>query len=498
MLAGTPADRFASVADRVRACIVGAGPSGLTAAIELRRAGITDLVVLERAGRVGGAWEANTYPGCACDVRSRLYELRAAPWPEWSRAYAGQAEIAAYLRKVVEVFGLDSHLRLNTELLNATWDDAQGLWHITTSQGELDADVLISACGGLTEPFTPTVRGEFGGMQMHTARWRHDVDLSGKRVAVVGTGASAIQVIPALASEVEHLAVLQRTPPWVMPRNDRPVSARRRRALAAVPPLRQAARAWTSWANEAQLPSFWRPGPFRALGERMARRHLESQVSDPRMRARLTPTYDLGCKRILLSDDYYPALQRDNVIVASALDHLTADGVVDADGVEHGVDVVIWATGFKVLDPPLADRVVGRAGRTLAEEFAQTGMAAYKGTTVAGFPNLYILQGPNTGLGHSSVLLMTEAQVDYLLPAVSSGHVLEVREEAQREYVDSIDARLAGTVWQQGGCRSWYQNGHGRNVALWPGSTHGFQRMMRRFDPSAYRIRAKEKAHVTT
>jgi len=482
----------------VRACIVGAGPSGLTAAIELRRVGLTDLVILDRADSVGGAWEANTYPGCACDVRSRLYELRAAPWPQWSRRYAGQPEIRAYLREVVQIFNLGPHLRLNTELISATWDEEKLVWHIVTSQGDIDADVLISACGGLTEPFVPAVPGQFDGVQMHTAQWRHDVDLAGKRVAVIGTGASAIQVIPAIAPDVEHLVVLQRTPPWVMPRNDGPVSSRRRRALAAMPPLRQAARAWTSWANEAQLPSFLRPGPFRKLGQRMARRHLQAQVHDSQLRSRLTPTYEMGCKRILLSDDYYPALQRKNVTVAAALDRLTATGVVDVQGDEYDVDVIVWATGFKVLDPPLADRITGGTGRTLAQEFARTGMAAYKGTTVASFPNLYILQGPNTGLGHSSVILMTEAQVDYLVPAVKSGQVIEVREEAQREYVEGLDARLAGTVWQQGGCRSWYQDGHGRNVALWPGSTHGFQRMMRRFDPSVYRVRSKEKAHVAT
>lgn len=486
---------------RVRACIVGAGFSGIAAAIALRRAGVTDLVIIERAATVGGAWRDNTYPGCACDVQSRLYELAAAPWPGWTRKFAGQEEIRDYLESVVEIFGLGSSLSLETEFVHADWNDTAALWTIQTSRGLLEAEVLISACGGLTEPHYPSIPGadDFTGSAMHTARWDDSVPLRGKRVAVVGTGASAIQVIPAIAPEVEQLVVLQRTPAWVMPRRDRAVPAWYRALLGALTPVQQSMRGLSSWAREVQLLSFTRQGAFRRLGERMARRHLESQVPDPALRERLAPSYALGCKRVLLSDDYYPALMRANVTVAPGLERVTESGVVDADGVEHPVDVIVWATGFKVLDPPLADRIVGRDGRTLAEEFALTGMAALRGTTVAGFPNLFILQGPNTGLGHSSVVLMTEAQVSYLVPAVVSGSVHEARRDAQQAYVASIDHRLDRTVWQQGGCQSWYQNAQGRNVALWPGSTHEFGRMMRRFDPSSYRIRArKEREHATS
>jgi cation diffusion facilitator CzcD-associated flavoprotein CzcO len=337
---------------------------------------------------------------------------------------------------------------------------------------------------------------------MHTARWDHSVDLAGKRVAVVGTGASAIQVIPAIAPVATEVLVMQRTPPWVMPRRDRAIPLWYRRLLAASTPVHRLAREMSSWAREVQLLNFTRQGAFRALGERLARKHLETQVSDPVLRAAITPDYDMGCKRILISDDYYPALMRDNVTVTGALERVTDTGVVDADGVEHPVDVIIWATGFKVLEPPLVDRVVGAGGETLADAFDRNGMSAYKGTTVPGFPNLYILQGPNTGLGHSSVVLMSEAQIRYLVPAVASGLVLEVESSRLEGYRDSLDERLAGTVWQQGGCRSWYQNGHGRNVALWPGSTHGFARMMRRFDPQAYRARRahsrKAGHHVPT
>lgn len=483
---------------RVRVCIVGGGFSGLAAAIELRRAGITDLVILERAGSVGGAWRDNTYPGCACDVKSRLYELRTAPWPDWSRAYSGQEEIRTYLERVVEIFGLEPYLRMETELLGAQWDNEGLMWRVETSRGDLVADVLISACGGLTEPLVPDIPGaeSFRGKMMHTARWDHDVDLAGKRVAVIGTGASAIQVIPALAPDVEQLIVCQRTPAWVMPRNDHAVSDRQRRLFERIPVWQTLRREAVSWANEAQLLSFTKQGVFRSIGERVARRHLRDQVADPKLRTRLTPDYAMGCKRILISDDYYPALTRHNVTLAPGLRSITPTGVVTDDGVEHPVDVIVWATGFAVLEPPLADRVAGRDGRMLAEVLESTDYAAYRGTAMHGFPNMYILQGPNTGLGHSSVVLMSEAQINHLIPAVTSGQVLEVSEDAQREYVESLDQRMSTTVWQQGGCRSWYQNAKGRNIALWPGSTHGFARMMRQFDPRAYRISNREDADV--
>ena len=487
------------VTEHVRACIVGAGFSGIGAAIALRRAGVTSLAILDRGSEVGGAWRANTYPGCACDVQSRLYELAVAPWPGWSRKFAGQAEIREYLESVVEIFGLEPDLRLDTEVTRAEWDDTASLWRVTTTRGDLTSDVLISACGGLTEPMYPSVPGldDFAGAVMHTARWDHSIDLRGKRVAVVGTGASAIQVIPAIATIADEVVVMQRTPPWVLPRRDRAVPGWYRTLLGALPPLQQAMRGASSWAREVQLLSFTRQGRFRALGERMARRHREKQIPDPVLRAQVTPDYDMGCKRILISDDYYPALMRDNVTVTPALERVTSTGVVDADGVERPVDVVIWATGFNVLDPPLASHVIGKGGETLAEAFDRNGMTAYRGTTVAGFPNFYMLQGPNTGLGHSSVILMSEAQIDYLVPAVASGLVHEVDPTRQAAYAEEIDQRLALTVWQQGGCRSWYQNEHGRNVSLWPGSTHGFARFMRHFDPEAYRVRTtKERAHA--
>lgn len=482
------------MSDHVRVCIVGAGFSGISAAINLRRAGVTDLVILERAGCVGGAWQANTYPGCACDVQSRLYELQVAPWPEWSRKFAGQREIRDYLDRVVEMFGLASSIQVNTELTSAIWDDPALVWNISTSAGTFTADYLISACGGLTEPLTPLVPGmaDFTGAVMHTARWDHDVDLDGKRVAVVGTGASSIQVVPAIAPVVDQLVLLQRTPPWILPRRDRAVPHWYKRLLASVPLVQQCARSITMRSRDLQVLSFTKQGFWRATGERIARRHLRAQVPDEKLRRRVTPTYDMGCKRILLSDDYYPALGRDNVTLAAGLSRLNATGVTDADGVDYIVDVVIWATGFKVLDPPIASVVRGINGDTLTEVLAATEMAAYRGTAVSGFPNLFILQGPNTGLGHSSVVLMSEAQIDYIISAIVSGAIYDVDQQVQRDYVQRIDQSLSGSVWQTGGCHSWYQDDHGRNVALWPGSTRAFAEMMKTFDSTSYHVRARQ------
>lgn len=480
-------------------CIVGAGFSGIAAAISLRRAGVTDLVILERGASVGGTWRDNTYPGCACDVQSRLYELGVAPWTEWSRKFAPQGEIRAYLERVVEIFNLTPYLRLGTELLEARWVGDQ--WCITTSGGELVADSLICATGGLVEPEIPAIPGrvDFTGPQLHTARWDDSVEIDDKRIVVIGTGASAIQVVPAIAPFAEHVTVMQRTAPWILPRRDRAIAEWYQHLLSALPPLQQATRALTSAAREASLLSFTRGGRLRDLGSRTALKHLHAQVSDPDLRRRLTPSYEMGCKRVLLSDDYYPTLMRPDVDLAPAAAQITADSVIDSEGVSHPADVIVWATGFKVLEPPIAPRVVGTDGRTLAQVWADGRMSAYRGTSVAGFPNLYLLMGPNTALGHSSVVLMSEAQVAYLTPAVASGLIFDVRPEEQARFVAQMDEGLAGTVWQQGGCRSWYQDGQGRNIALWPRSTRSFSRYMRRFDPKAYTVRkARSNDHATT
>ncbi|MBV1850297.1 flavin-containing monooxygenase [Catellatospora tritici] len=481
-----------SSATHTRIALVGAGFGGLGAAIRLRRAGYRDFLVFDRGSDVGGTWRDNTYPGCACDVPSHLYSLSFAPNPDWSRSFSPQPEIWAYLRRVADGHGVRPHLRLEHEVRAAAWDDTRRVWRLDTSRGSYTAEVLVAAGGPLTEPSVPDLPGlaDFRGEVFHSARWRHDLDLTGRRVAVVGTGASAIQFVPRIAPGVAQLTLLQRTPAWVLPRRDRPITGFERAVYRHVPGAQKLARAAVYWARELQGTAFLRPALMR-FGQAMARRHLRRSIPDPALRAKLTPAYTMGCKRVLLSNDYYPALNRDNVeVVTEAISRVTPTGVVTADGREHPVDTIIFGTGFHVTDLPMARAIRGADGRTLAEHWDGS-MYAYRGATVTGFPNLFLLLGPNTGLGHNSVVFMIEAQLDYLLGALRhldrTGAPIEPTARAQRVYNDELDRRMRGTVWTSGGCRSWYLDGTGRNSTLWPGYTWSYWLRTRRFDAAAYR-----------
>ncbi|GHJ48650.1 Baeyer-Villiger monooxygenase [Catellatospora sp. TT07R-123] len=485
-----------------RIAVVGAGFGGLGAAIRLRRAGYRDLLVFDRGTEVGGTWRDNTYPGCACDVPSQLYSLSFAPNPDWTRSFSPQPEIWSYLRRVADEHGLRPHLRLGHEVRRADWDGADRVWRLETQHGTYTAEVLVAAGGPLAEPSVPDLPGlaDFEGEVFHSARWRHDLDLTGRRVAVVGTGASAIQFVPRIAPAVARLTLLQRTPAWVLPRRDRRLTALERTVYRHVPGARRLARAAIYWARELQGTAFLRPALMR-FGQAMARRHLRRAVPDPVLRERLTPRYTMGCKRVLLSNDYYPALNRKNVeVVTEAITRVTARGVVTADGREHPVDTIIFGTGFHVTDPPLARLTRGADGRTLAEHWGGS-MYAHHGATVAGFPNLFLLLGPNTGLGHTSVVFMAEAQYDYLLGALrhldrTGAAAIEPTESAQRAYNERLDRRMRGTVWTTGGCRSWYLDASGRNSTLWPGYSWTFWLRSRRFDPASYRVVAAAAAAV--
>jgi cation diffusion facilitator CzcD-associated flavoprotein CzcO len=490
----------------VRVCVIGAGFAGIGMAKRLRDEGIDDFVVLERADAVGGTWRDNTYPGCACDVPSHLYSFSFAPNPEWSHLFSRQPEIRAYLERVTDAFGLRRHLHLGTDVASGTWDEDALVWRLLTTHGELTADVLVSGCGGLVEPAFPDVPGRttFAGPAFHSARWDHDVDLTGKRVAVVGTGASAVQFVPEIQPAVEHLTIFQRTPPWILPRADRPITARQRRFFRRWPGLQQVARGTVYWSRELQLLSFTRGGRLRALAEAAAHKNLAATVADPALRAQLTPDYALGCKRVLLSDDYYPAITAPNVsVVTSAVREVRPHAVVDGDGVEHDVDVVIYGTGFRVMDIPVAHRLTGRAGTTLAATWRAGGStAAHRGTTVAGFPNLFLLLGPNTALGHTSVVLMIESQIHYVVRALRAmrrhgAGALDVRRSAQDAYNATVQRRLATTVWNTGGCRSWYRDADGHNFTLWPTHTFTFRRQLRRFDVEAYELTAPAAGRTT-
>jgi cation diffusion facilitator CzcD-associated flavoprotein CzcO len=483
--------------DHVDVAIVGSGFAGVGMAIALLRAGRTDFLVLERDGDVGGTWHQNTYPGCQCDVPSNLYSFSFALNAEWSQTFALQPEIGAYLKRVAEDFGVRPHVRTRTEVQDAAWDEQARHWRIETSRGVLTARVLVAGMGGLSEPSIPSIPGAetFAGPAFHTARWNHDADLAGKRVAVIGTGASAIQVIPRLQPLVGKLSVFQRTPPWIMPHPGRPTRPRERALFRALPPLQKLARGAIYWARETFVLPF-RFHRLSAIPERMARAHLEKQVADPVLRDKLTPRYEVGCKRILMSDEYFPALQQPNAeLVTDAIERITPTGVVTADGVEHPADAIVWGTGFRVTDMPYVAWLRGRDGRTMGDLWREQGMQGLRGTTISGFPNLFMLVGPNTGLGHNSIVFMIESQIGYVMDALNTldarGAVAcDPTPAAQTAFNETVQRRMRNTVWTQGGCASWYLDAHGRNTTLWPGSSWTFRRATRRFDPTEYELLA--------
>ena len=477
--------------------IIGAGFAGLGMAIKLREAGRDDFVLLEQGDHIGGTWRDNSYPGCACDVPSQLYSFSFAPNPDWSHAYSGQAEIWAYMHRCVDHYGLAPFIQTGARVTALNWDAARVLWHVTLADGRRrTARVVVAGTGPLNKPAWPALSGldRFAGPMFHSARWDHDCALEGRRVAVIGTGASAIQFVPQIVPEVGHLDVYQRTPPWIIPRLDYTTPAWVKALYRRLPWAQRLHRAFIYWSLEWRAVGFTRlPGLMGAF-QAGARKFLERQVPDPALRAKLTPDYILGCKRVLVSDDYYPALQRAHVdLITTGIDRVTETGVVDNDGVERPADVVILGTGFRATEPLDDMTVTGRSGRTLAQAWAETGAEAHRGTTVAGFPNLFLLVGPNTGLGHSSIIFMIESQVRYVLSALDQMRAegvaaLDVKPQVQRRFNERLQRRMRGTVWQQGGCTSWYQTAGGKNVTLWPGFTVGFRRATRALDPAEYEM----------
>ena len=485
--------------ERVRLVIVGSGFGGLAMAIKLREAGIDDFVVLERAGAIGGTWRDNHYPGCACDVPSHLYSYSFAPNPDWSHAYAPQGEIRAYLERVAAAHDLHRFVRLHAEVLSAELDEASATWTVRTKDGRsFVGDLLINATGGLSRPAVPRLPGldRFTGATWHSAAWDHRYPLVGKRVAVVGTGASAIQFVPRLAAVVGRLHLFQRTPPWILPRGDHAYSSLQR-LLFRIPPVRWLHRQGLYWRHELRAIPFTRSPTLLRHAEKLAVAHLHAQVADPALRRVLTPDYVMGCKRILLSDDYYPALTRPNVeVVTSGIREVTATGVIDQEGIERPVDAIVFGTGFEVHDYLGPTRVIGRDGAELGARWREHA-SAYLGTTVPDFPNLFTIIGPNTGLGHSSIIFMIECQVRYImsaLRAMDAGHYVSVepRADVVQAYNDRLQARFARTVWATG-CKSWYQDAHGRNTTLWPGATAEFALRTARFDPASYVLKRRHE-----
>jgi len=454
--------------------IIGAGFSGLCMAIKLKEAGCESFTIFEKASDLGGTWRDNRYPGCACDVPSHLYSFSFEQNPDWSRSFSPQAEIWRYMKDCAGKHGILSHMRFNAGVASAAYDESAQLWRLRLKDGEtVTARALVSGIGALHLPTFPKLKGleSFAGRAFHSSEWDESYDLAGKRVAVIGTGASAVQIVPNIADKVAQLTLFQRTPSWILPRQDRAYAGETKNRFRKFPFLQRLLRNFIYLALESRALGFIsRPGILKPA-EKMARAYIARTIPDPAMRAALTPGYAIGCKRILISDDFYPALTRPNVeLVTDAIREVTPQGIVTEDGRLREFDAIVHATGFRATELLSELPITGRGGRKLADDW-KDGAEAYYGIAVAGYPNFFMLLGPNTGLGHNSVIFMIEAQVRYVMDCLSwrAGEV-EVREDVQRAFNAALNAKMERTVWKSG-CRSWYLNENGTNSVIWPGFT---------------------------
>jgi cation diffusion facilitator CzcD-associated flavoprotein CzcO len=486
----SPSDRDFPIA------IIGAGFSGIGTAIQLKKAGIESFTIFERAGDVGGTWRDNTYPGAACDVPSHAYSLSFEQSPNWSRRFAESGEIHDYLKSITDKWNLRKHTRFDTEIIQARFDENEGSWVLTTGDDEtFTARVVVACAGGLVDPATPDIKGlqSFTGELFHTARWNHDYDLAGRRVAVIGTGASAVQVVPNIVRDVEHLDVYQRTPAWVVPKRDKVYSERFKRLLARFPVLLRVSRFIKYWLSELFGPIIFLDNEWLAgLGKKGSLLHLKAQVKDPELRRKLVPDFQFGCKRILISDDYWSSFERPNVeLVTDPIEEIKSTGIQSRDGTCREVDAIIIATGFDLGITNAPFPISGIGGRSIDEAW-KDGAVAYKGMSVSGFPNWFILMGPNTGPGHTSVLVYTEAQIAHTVAAIEKLRneglrYVDVRQDVQDRYNERIQGRMRYMVWSTG-CNSWYLSPDGSNHSLYPGFAAEYVLRARRFHERDYEI----------
>ncbi|MCW4355450.1 NAD(P)/FAD-dependent oxidoreductase [Hoyosella sp. YIM 151337] len=480
--------------------IVGAGISGIGAAITLSEAGIDDYVILEKGDALGGTWRDNTYPGCACDVPSRLYSYSFAPNPEWSRVFAGQPEIRDYIERTAAEHNVQRKVHFRTEVVRAQWNSSLRRWEIDTTRGSFSARVLAAAPGPWNEPLIPEIPGldTFSGEVFHSSRWNHSYDLAGKRVAVVGTGASAVQFVPEIQPEVAQLHVYQRTAQWVLPKPDHAMPAAETWAMRRIPGLYGALRQAEYAILESLGVGFRNPWLLRVI-QQTGRAHLYRQVRDRKLRTILTPDYILGCKRLLMSNTYYPALTQPNVEVhGNAVREIRGNIVIGANGQEREVDAIIFGTGFHILDMPVGSRVFDGDGRSLDDHWKGSPQA-YLGTAIAGFPNAFVLLGPSLGTGHTSAFMILEAQLGYLRQAVTylrenKWAPMAPRDEVQHAFNAEVQEALGSTVYNAGGCHSYYLDANGRNSFSWPWSTRRMLTRLATFDPAAFR----RHNHATT
>ncbi|HEX5189422.1 MAG TPA: NAD(P)/FAD-dependent oxidoreductase [Streptosporangiaceae bacterium] len=485
-----------------RVVIIGAGFGGIGMAIRLKEAGVEDFVVLDRAADLGGTWRDNSYPGLSCDVPSQLYSFSFRPW-RWSRRYPVREEILAYLHGLVAEHGLGGHLRFGCGVGAADFDEASALWTLTLTDGStLEATAIVCAVGQLGTPALPDIGGreEFAGPSWHSGRWNHDVDLAGRRVAVIGTGASAIQFVPEIAKVAGHVDVYQRTPPYVLPKADRPYREAEQVMFARLPVVRKADRLRIFLYGELLTSGFVLSQKMLAAPMRLWRRQLEAQIADPELRAKCVPDYVMGCKRVAFSNDWYPALARPNVdLVTGTIERIVADGVVTADGTTRAADVLIYGTGFKAVEFLTPISVTGLGGRRLADAW-RDGAQAYLGISVSGFPNFFILYGPNTNLGGNSIIYMLEGQIGYTLGAIQALESerlawLDVRPDVHDAFNSWVQSASRTSVWETG-CHSWYTTASGRNTNNWPDHTFLYRYRVRHFDLGAYRVMPKQPAPV--
>lgn len=482
--------------------IIGTGFGGLGMAIQLKKAGIESFTILEKGASVGGTWRDNTYPGAACDVQSHLYSFSFEPKSDWTRKFGLQPEIRSYMESCAVKYRLHEHIRFNTEVKSAAFDKASGTWTIQTRSGDtLCAHALISATGQLNQPAYPNIPGmdKFKGEVFHSARWDHDYDLSGKSVAVVGTGASAIQFVPQIVAKVKQLKLFQRSGAWVIPKPDRPFTGFEQWLFESFPFLDRFYRSYIYWKNEVRAIGFTKFGWVLEAWAWQSRWFMRRHVKDPAKRKKLLPDYKIGCKRLLISNDWFPAVNQDHVdIITDGIEQMTENGVITADGTEHKVDAIIYGTGFKATDILAPIHITGLNGLELNDAW-KDGAEAYKGTCVSGFPNLFILYGPNTNLAHSSIIFMLESQFRYVMQCLRmlldpGLHYMNVKASRQKELGDTMQERLQSSVWVAG-CDSWYMNEAGRITNNWPGFTFSFRLLTGKLDLQDYELQPAPAVH---
>lgn len=480
----------------VKTLIVGTGFSGLGMGIALKRRGDNDFLLIERADDVGGTWRDNTYPGAACDVPSHLYSFSHRLNPDWSRTFSPGNEIQEYLQSCAREEGLLPHTVFHANMTEAHWGAEEQRWHISTSAGDYTAQFLITGTGHLADESFPAIPGleSFTGELFHSARWNHEVSLEGKRIGVVGTGASAIQIVPELAKTASELTVFQRTAPYIIPRQEREYTEGEKRLFHRDPETMRQLRSQLFWEGENSYAQRRAVPQFLEAGKNMALQHLANQVDDPDLRAKLTPDYEPGCKRVLISNTYYPALQAPvTTLEASALQRIEGSTVIAASGATYDIDILVFATGFEATEPPYAQLVNGKDGLNLSEHWEQ-GMQAYDSVAVAGFPNLFSINGPNTSLGHNSIVYIIESQVNYILGAIdyvaaNQAASIEADPAAEEAYVEKIQRHAQGTVWINGGCKSWYVDERsGRLTLIWPDFGYAFRDENGEFSPAGYAL----------